>query len=436
MTFMNNFLNRFKLSINCVTMLLAALTVLSSCGEDRWPEFAAKTVRDQWLYDTMLENYLWSDEIPAEKKLNFFSVPSTFLQSIVYKTKDKSYSSVDTITDESDPSYGLTYSLVRNTANDTAYYALVTRVYPDSPASDAGVERGNWIMKVDDKVITSKNSKTLLDSGSAMRLTLGKYTTTTGEDGETVNNIVEIGTANVAATRPVDEDVIGIYTIVTTPKGMRVGYLVYNRFEAGTDADNEKYNNKLREASNYFAQQGISNLIVDLRYNSGGTFAESQLLASIIAPQSSVAASAPYAKLTYGDNRSADNRTLTYNNDIIGSGSNLNIKQGVFITSSQTSASVAGCFLNCISPLACWALVGSSVTCWGVATERIVSEELRWAIKPVVCTVTNNNDETGSGGSYTPNVSVSETSDYSRYLPLGNPNEALLLAAMQLIDGD
>jgi hypothetical protein len=31
---------------------------------------------------------------------------------------------------------------------------------------------------------------------------------------------------------------------------------------------------------------------------------------------------------------------------------------------------------------------------------------------------------------------VSETSDYSRYLPLGNPNEALLLAAMQLIDGD
>jgi hypothetical protein len=71
-----------------------------------------------------------------------------------------------------------------------------------------------------------------------------------------------------------------------------------------------------------------------------------------------------------------------------------------------------------------------------VATERIVSEELRWAIKPVVCTVTNNNDETSSGGSYTPNVSVSETSDYSRYLPLGNPNEALLLAAMQLIDGD
>jgi hypothetical protein len=61
---------------------------------------------------------------------------------------------------------------------------------------------------------------------------------------------------------------------------------------------------------------------------------------------------------------------------------------------------------------------------------------LQWEINPVVCSVTNSNSETGAGGTFSPNVSVSETSDMSRYLPLGNPDETLLHAAIQLIDGD
>jgi hypothetical protein len=48
--------------------------------------------------------------------------------------------------------------------------------------------------------------------------------------------------------------------------------------------------------------------------------------------------------------------------------------------------------------------------------------------------VSNSDGVTGAGGSFTPNVSLSETSDLSRYLPLGNPEEALLHAVIQLID--
>jgi hypothetical protein len=428
--------NKLKLNINRIATLIVAIVTLASCGEDRWPEYAALTEKDQWIYDIMQENYLWSDEMPSSDNLNFFSAPSTFLQSILYKAEDNNYSTVDTVETDSSISYGFSYNLTLRATGDSIYYALVTRVTPDSPASEAGLERGNYIMLVDGDSITKSNSETLLDSGKEMKLTIGKYSTTTDEESNTVSQVTKSGTVEMAAARAVEEDVVGNYTVVTTPKGIKVGYLLYNKFKAGTDSDSEKYNNQLREASNYFAQYGISYLVVDLRYNSGGSFADSQLLASIIAPLNAINSGSTYATLTYNQKRSAENTTLTYSNSLIGSGTNLNIAQGIFLTGSQTSASVVGCFMNCLSTFECWALIGSSVTCWGVATERIYSEDLQWEINPVVCSVTNSNGETGAGGTFSPNVSVSETSDMSRYLPLGNPDEALLHAAIQLIDGD
>jgi hypothetical protein len=431
---MMKFRSRLRLSIYLVVATVAALTTLASCGEDRWPAYAVYTGRDQWIYETMSANYLWSEEMPDIDGLNLFSAPSTFLQSIVYSTSDKSYSSVDTIKLEEDASYGFTYTLQRNTANDTAYYALLTRVIPDSPAGDAGLDRGDWIMLVDGEVITSKNAKTLLEGTAAMKLSVGRYTTTVTEDGNSYSGVHATGTVTVAEPRPVEEDVVERYTVFTTEAGRRVGYLLYNSFTSGTAEDSEKYANQLREASNYFAQQGISTLIIDLRYNTGGTFADSQLLASLVAPTAYVEADAPYATLTYGTNRSADNHTLTFSKSLIGSGTNLNISQGIILTGSSTKAAVAGTFLNCLAPLSRWALVGTDLSCWGVATERFESADYNWRLNAVVATVANSEGETGANGSFTPNSSVSETKDLSRVLPLGNPEEMLISAAIALIE--
>jgi hypothetical protein len=411
---------------------VALLSIMSACGVDRWAEYADQIAVKQWIYDTMQEDYLWYDQIPDSKNLNFFSEASKFLQTLLYKAQDNNYSSTDTLSADT-PEYGWEYTLQSNTGTDT-YYALVGRVLSDSPAADAGLQRGDWIMSVDGEDITKSNKETLLTSGNAMSLVVGSYGYTVSESGDTVYTVTPKKTVEMQAARSVSDDPVSLYSVITLQNGKRLGYLVYNSFEAGTATDSEKYNNELREASNYFATQGINYLAIDLRHNSGGSFRNSQLLASIVAPSLAVFGSTTYATLTYNDKRTADNCALTYSSDVIGTGSNLSINQGFIITGSGTSASVAGCFLNCLSTFNCWALVGTSLTCWGVATELVVSETLQWQLNPVVCYVANSNGETGAGGSFTPNVKMAETDDLTRYLPLGNTDEALLHAVIELVD--
>ena len=77
---------------------LIALTSLCSCGEDRWKEYYPLTGRDLWIDSLMREVYLWYEDIPPSKGLNYFQNPETFLKSILSKN-DKGFSTVDTIMD-------------------------------------------------------------------------------------------------------------------------------------------------------------------------------------------------------------------------------------------------------------------------------------------------------------------------------------------------
>ncbi|MEG0464667.1 PDZ domain-containing protein, partial [Bacteroides sp.] len=163
--------------------LVATLSSLTSCGVDRWPEYAAETELDQWITTVMRENYLWYADIPEDKNLNFFKAPEDFLKSIVSK-EDNAASYIDTIYQQPLPSYGFDYNLYQVVNNDTAYNALITYVLPDSPASAAGLKRGDWIVEVNDEVITKKSEPKLLNTGLALKLTTGTYTYQTDPETE------------------------------------------------------------------------------------------------------------------------------------------------------------------------------------------------------------------------------------------------------------
>ncbi len=417
-----------------ITILLITIHFVS-CGVDRWPEYASQTARDEWIDSIMRENYLWYYEIPQSKYLNYFSAPSTFLQSLLYKAEDNLYSQVDTLYLEPLPSYGFNYELQKSVENDTAYYALVSYVEASSPASEAGLERGDWIMEVNGSVITRSNASTLLDSSEPLDLMIGKYEVVLATDEESKDSwkIVQTGIAEMSSIRPVVNNPIHYYSTIITTTGVRLGYLVYGEFTNGTLTDPDIYKRQLFEVSNYFAKQNITHFALDLRYNTGGSFDCSQLMATLLAPSSALGS--VYATTTYNNKNTDKDGNLIYAPELIAGGTNLNIRQGFVITSNQTSASIAGTFLNCLSPLKCWALVGTNLTCWGMATERFMNPNLSWAVSPVVCYVANSEGETGQNGRFTPNVSITETSDLSTFLPFGDPDETLLNAVIKLIDG-
>ena len=87
-----------------------------------------------------------------------------------------------------------------------------------------------------------------------MTLTLGKYELQNIEDEDKKTEkqkgvVIETGTASIGAEQIVEDDPIPVYEIVTSATGVKVGYMVYNHFTAGTADDKEKYNNKLRDIS-------------------------------------------------------------------------------------------------------------------------------------------------------------------------------------------
>lgn len=157
-----------------------ALTSLFSCGVDRWPEYYKWTGRDLWIDSVMREEYLWFEDIPDSKNVNYFLAPEAFLKSI-RSSLDKDYSSVDTLYATPPPSYGFDYSLYRISGNDTAYNALITYVIPESPASEVGLKRGEWIMQINDDYITKKTEK-LLTEGENQKLLLGKYVSAVNDE--------------------------------------------------------------------------------------------------------------------------------------------------------------------------------------------------------------------------------------------------------------
>ena len=188
----------------------------------------------------------------------------------------------------------------------------------------------------------------------------------------------------------------------------------------------------MRERSKEFHQQNVTHFTLDLRYNTGGSVSDSHCLASIIAPTEALGGTC--ASLTYNNKNSNKDNVMTYSQSLINGGANLNIRQGFIITSSSTSASVAGSFLNCLSPLQRWALVGSNLSCWGMASQQYINHDLSWTFSPIVCYVSNSENETGQTGTFKPNLSISETKDLSTFLPFGNPKETILSAVIDLID--
>ena len=92
--------------------------------------------------------------MPGYDEVNLFQDPATFLSKA--KWDKDSYSFVDSVLEAPLPTYGFDYSLVKSQDNDTAYNALITYVIPESPAEKAGLQRGDWIMKVDTSYISKK----------------------------------------------------------------------------------------------------------------------------------------------------------------------------------------------------------------------------------------------------------------------------------------
>lgn len=236
------------------------------------------TVLDErnWLRSWTHELYLWFNEVPdldpglATSTLAYFDQlksPSRDRFHFTYPTD------VWLALSEAGESagYGATWVLLSTLPPREA---VVAYTEPGSPAAAAGLVRGTRILRIDGVELVSDNTAHGVDvlNAGLFPETAGELHTFTVQDPGSVGTRTMTVVSTIVTAAPVQNT-----RWLDTPTG-RVGYLLFNDHIATAES-------ALVDAISSLKSDGITDLVLDLRYNGGGFLAIASQLSYMIAGQ-------------------------------------------------------------------------------------------------------------------------------------------------------
>ncbi|OYX27946.1 MAG: carboxyl-terminal protease [Flavobacteriales bacterium 32-35-8] len=266
-----------------------------SCFEDNDDNQITGNSINDFVWKGMNFIYLYKDNVPNlandafnsdeayASYLNGFSSPEDLFESLIYQrqTVDKfSWIVDDYITLEQQfagvsTSDGMMFNLFLQPNSNTQLIGIVTMVLPNTSASSNGLVRGDIFSGINGTPLTINNYISLLNS-NAYTLNLANYNdngTSTTSDDTIVPRNVSINLTKVQYTEnPIFK------TDIFNVGGENVGYLMYNGFTANFDE-------QLNDVFATFKSNNVQHLVLDLRYNSGGSVNSAILLSSMITGQ-------------------------------------------------------------------------------------------------------------------------------------------------------
>ena len=400
---------------------------LASCGEDRWAAYAEETASARWIYDTMRVHYYWNEEMPDFDHANFFQAPATFFKSLLssedkFSTIDSLQSATRSSLQDASYSYGFDFQLVSLKGTT---YAHVLYALKGSPAQEAHLQRGTWIASVDGEAISKENYHRLY-GGPSVRLQIGRY----DETGDSICLLQQ--SVSLPAARAVDDNPI-LASAILTPGSTPIGYLAYNHFTAGPTSGSNAYNRQLLQTSAEWAEKGVKELVLDLRYNTGGAVSCANLLCTILAPATALGDT--LGTLVFNNShRPRQQKMMLHTDWLQGIGRNLNLQRLYVLTGSYT-ASASELVINCLKPFMEVVLIGQKTVGKNMGSQAFQNEELMLEMHPLVCRLYNSLWESDYTSGFTPDYSLDENSDLAHFYPLGNADETLLAKALSLISG-
>ena len=409
--------------------MVAMAMLLPSCGEDRTYEFLAKTENNYWIESQMRDIYLYYQDVPTLESEEYFS-PSEEFFSKMLSSQDK-YSYIEmpeeavTRNNIQDVTYGFDFVLVSDPTQMTSQQsARVLQVLPHSPADMAGLKRGDYIVQVNGENVNSNNTA-LLQSGGEVTLCVVPL----ARDEETGSMVWTEDTLELHLTSAVamENNPFYLYKVIDHG-GTKVGYLVYNEFETGPNNSDLSYMEQMLRIFYEFKLQGVTEFVLDLRYNQGGMVSCAQMLATLLAPANSLGQE--FAHFVFNDKRQDLNYTLNLQPEYAAFNLNLN---RLFIISGQYTASASEMIINGLRPYMTVNLLGTRTIGKNVAMTQIDSP-YGFTIYPVTATVYNKNGESDYSGGFAPEYVISEL-NYYPWGELGDENELLLRNALQWMDG-
>ncbi|MCT4698929.1 S41 family peptidase [Tenacibaculum haliotis] len=443
--------------LKVVLIVLVSLTIVSCTSKDDTPN---DIQIQNFVWKGMNAYYLWQNEIPdlSDRRFNNnkelfgyldnYNNPANLFYNLLYtpneypKDPNKTYSWIvdDYIALEQSfegtrQTTGMKVKGADYADGSGKYYVYVYDVVKNSDAETKGIVRGMLITEVNGTPLTRTNVNSLF-SADSFTVHLADYNA-----GNPISNATTITLTKAIITEsPIKK------TTVIVDGGNTIGYLMYNQFSSDFDGDlNTEFAN--------FMTAGITDLVVDLRYNGGGSVQTAVYLGSMIAGQGN---DELFSKQIWNNKVMAgrepsdfiDNFTdKILNKDSNGSIvldetiNNLNLTTVYFIVSENT-ASASELVINALAPYIDVKLVGTQTYGKHVGSITLYDSENfskngpnfktnhAWAMQPIVLEIQNSNGENKPEG-FIPEVIMEE--DPGNLGVFGDPTEPLLERTIQYI---
>lgn len=464
-----------KTKVLILLSILFSGFVFISCSDndndDKYPNLdpteSDNIYTNKWIYIQMKKLYLWCDNLPQVD--NFDTDPEVFFKSLLYKRQEidgDRFSSMHedkTKSKASSNNNNLGFNIILKNYYDSQvkvnvlqFGFLVTNVRKDSDAQKKGLKRGHIIYAINKTSITVDNCLLLYNMLlSANSVSLSVY----NEYGDRIE-INDIKGSNYDKDDPI------WFTSVIDTAGIKVGYIVYNQFEKG---DEYKYDKKFAETIDKMVnQQGVKDVVLDLRYNSGGYLISSTYMASALVPNRDVKKIYQYLAYNSTKHKALSKKygdAYLFEDQINGGTAiprtNLN---NLCILATENTASASEALINGLRPYMAGKLthigtttVGKDKGSWPLKSDN---SKVKWTYNPLIFRVLNSEGNQPTGDyihGLNPDIKIDEweegyplietingflipnLSDKSKLkgglVTLGDPSEPLLSEAIAKITG-
>ncbi|WP_340198958.1 S41 family peptidase [Ascidiimonas sp. W6] len=283
--------------------LLAGLTfILSGCSsnDDDAPNpisFNVETelAAENFIWSAMNYWYFWQEEVPdlannrfnnAQQYAEFisgFSSPNDLFYNLCNRHSNivGNNNPIDRFSFVSDDynrllnsqqgnfkSNGVEFGLVRF-SNNNNIYGYVRYIIPGSDAVTKNIQRGDIFTGVDGQTLNLNNYVDLL---------FGDNDSYTLNMADIENNVITPNGQEVTLTKTELTENPVLISKTLDVGGTKVGYVMYNAFTGNFD-------DQLNEAFGQLKSEGVTELVLDLRYNGGGSVASAVALSSMITGQ-------------------------------------------------------------------------------------------------------------------------------------------------------
>jgi C-terminal processing protease CtpA/Prc len=274
-----------------IVKILIVVLVFTACSKDPDSDSKEATTPDEinnFVWKAMNSWYYWQSNVPdlSDSKItsttaynNFINgkTPDALFYSLLYQrgTIDR-FSWIENSNEivqaskiaEVEKKGGFSYAIYPKDASNTNMVALINYIVPGSPAALAGLKRGDVITKINGSQLTSSNYGQL--ENTQITITLAASVQFTSSSLVTTD---KAGTVTVTKS-DIDENPIAYYE-KKVYGAKNIGYLVFNGFKSD-------YNDELNASFAKMKSDGINELVLDLRYNGGGSLETAVALAQMI----------------------------------------------------------------------------------------------------------------------------------------------------------